>query len=397
MKTLRVNNDEILVDENRARPKPFHSPAEALETHCDLLDWIDAEEGFAFTRDIVLKHRTNYGLDDEGNEVQPDDEGIVEGYRSALWEAVNQNNTMYVSAHMCDQLQALIPTFEDEPLWETDLPDQRGTVLFEAAIRATISDSRATTSQYPNDDQIDYWIKGFVYRRVWDSTIEVTRNGVYLRINVAAPPTDDAASADKRLLAFQANDGLIVWPLFDAGEMLISPGQWEAHGRPPVLPMPFCAVPFGPRVDAEEDAGTDLYQMRQLVVTLFRLVWQHILIEEDPSRPERRRMDRIARKHRRLPDDGEAIKVRHLRRIEGEFEHEPDVVPGEPREGHALTYRIIVKGHPRDQWYASLGPARTEDGSWNPASHRKIWINAHIRGPEDSPLVLKHSLDVVVR
>jgi hypothetical protein len=194
MKTLRVNNDEILVDENRARPKPFHSPAEALETHCDLLDWIDAEEGFAFTRDIVLKHRTNYGLDDEGNEVQTDDEGIVEGYRSALWEAVNQNNTMYVSAHMCDQLQALIPTFEDEPLWETDLPDQRGTVLFEAAIRATISDSRATTSQYPNDDQIDYWIKGFVYRRVWDSTIEVTRNGVYLRINVAAPPTDDAAS-----------------------------------------------------------------------------------------------------------------------------------------------------------------------------------------------------------
>jgi len=159
--------------------------------------------------------------------------------------------------------------------------------------------------------------------------------------------------------------------------------------------MPFVAIPFGPRIEGKDEMGTDLFQMRQLVVTLFRLIWQHILVEDDHfPRPEKRRMDRIARKHKRLPDDGTEIKVRHLRRIEGEAVSER---PDEPREGHALTYRIIVRGHPRDQHYAKLGPARNADGSWNPDSHRKIWIAAFIKGPDDAPLVLKHALDAVVR
>lgn len=391
---LRVMEDNIEVDEDRERPAPFHSPSEALQVHCELADWIDTEYGFALTRDIILKHRKNYGRDENGNEVPPSDDGITEGYRSILWDTVNHNNTMYVSAHMCDQLQALIPTFEDEPLWETDLPDEKGTVLFEASIRSVMSDHPA--SQFPDDDQIDYWIKGFVYRRVRDSVVEVTRNGVQLKIHVASPPHEDPED-DPRVVAFQANDGIIVWPLFDAGEMFVAPGQWESHGEPPVLPMPFCAIPFGPRVEApdKDDHVTDLYQMRQLAVTLFRLIWQHILVEDDHfPRSEQRRMARIARKHRRLPDDGEAIKVRHLRRLEQEFESTPrDTEPG---ESHPLTYRIIVRGHPRDQYYPTLGPARI-DGQWNAESHRKIWISPHIRGPEDSPLVLKHALDAVVR
>jgi hypothetical protein len=396
-KTLRINGDEIEVDEGRARPQPFHTPSEALETHYELLDWIDSDHGFELTRDVVLRHRTNYGQDEYGNVVQPRDPGIVEGYRSILWDTVNHNNTMYVSAHMCDQLQALIPTFDEEPLWATDLPDERGTVLFEAAIRSTLSDKINET--YPGDSQINYWIKGFAYRLTRNSVAEIERNGVHMRINISASPLEEGVEEDPRVAAFVRNDGLMVWPLFDAGEMFVSPGQWEAHGEPPMLPMPFVAIPFGPRVgpDDSSEMTTDLFQMRQIVVTLFRLVWQYILVEDDHfSRPEKRRMERAARKHKRLPDDGTEIKIRHLRRLEvmdGPIERDPADI----HESHTLDHRIVVKGHPRDQHYPSLGPARNADGTWNPDSHRRIWIEPHERGPEGSPLVLKHALDVVVR
>jgi hypothetical protein len=394
MKILHVAGDEIEVDENRAKPRPYHTPSEALETHYDLLDWIDTDNGLAMVRDIVLRHKTNYGQDEHGNQVPPTDPAIAEGYRSVLWDTVNHNNTMFVSAHMCGQLQSLIPTFEDEPLWLTDLPDERGTVLFEDPLRSELSDH--IDARYPDDSPIDYFIKGFVYRRVRDQVVEVERRGVGMRINIQPPPGDYNAADDKRMRQFQANDGVIVWPLFDSAEMFVAPGQWESHGGPPVLPMPFCAIPFGPRVDDEaERSMTDLYQTRQIVVTLFRLVWQYIPAEDHFDRAERRRLERVARKHKKLPDDGEEIKIRHLRRLEVTEEPAPRD-PADVHEGYVLDHRIVVKGHPRDQHYPSLGPARI-NGEWNPDSHRKIWIEPHERGPEDAPLVLKHALDVVIR
>jgi len=391
VKIIRVNGDDIVIDEDRARPVPFHSPSEALQTHCDLLDWIDTDEGLmTIGRLHRARQRESFARDGEGNQVPGDDEQVTEGYRCALWDTVNHNNTMYVSAHMCDQLQALIPTFENEPLWATDLPDEKGTVLFEAAIKSVMSGK----TDGAQEDPIDYWIKGFAYRRIYDQKVEVFRNGLHMVINVQAPP--GAAEVDSRMVAFEAHDGIIVWPLFDAGEMFIAEGQWEEHGEPPVLPMVFSALPFGPREMWTADTGTDIYQMRQIVVTLFRLIWQHILVEDDHfPRAEQRRIDRIVRKRKRLPDDGEEVKVRHLRRLEHEYEPTPrDDAPG--GESHPLTYRIIVRGHPRDQHYPSLGPARI-NGQWNAASHRRIWISPHIRGPEDAPLVLKHALDAVVR
>jgi len=391
---LRINGDELVVDPDRQRPVPFHCPSEALQTHLELLDWVDSPDGEEFTGEIVLRHRENTGIDQDGNVVAASDPILAAGYRDILWDTLNHNNTMYVSAHMCDQLQALIPTFEDEPLWPTDLPDEKGIVLFEAAIPSVMSDRLSDEARAAGDSVINYWIKGFVYRRIHGKTVTVARHGMEMTIHIEHAPSRAGVlegQDDRRVEAFHQHEGLLVWPLFDAGEMFVVAGQWEDHGEPPVLPMPFCAVPFGPNVVA--DTGTDLFQMRQIAVTLFRLIWQHILVEEPLTRPERRRASRLAAK-RHFPLDGEEIKLRHLRRLEGEGEQTPRDTP--EGAGHTLTHRIIVRGHPRDQWYPSLGPARIE-GQWNPASHRRIWIGAHIRGPEHAPLILKHSLDAVVR
>lgn len=39
--------------------------------------------------------------------------------------------------------------------------------------------------------------------------------------------------------------------------------------------------------------------------------------------------------------------------------------------------RWMVSGHWRNQWFPSL------------QSHRQIWINQYVKGPEDKPLVIK--------
>ena len=42
---------------------------------------------------------------------------------------------------------------------------------------------------------------------------------------------------------------------------------------------------------------------------------------------------------------------------------------------------------------ASLDP----HGQWNPDSHRKIWINAHIKGPDGAPLLHGEKVAVLAR
>lgn len=41
------------------------------------------------------------------------------------------------------------------------------------------------------------------------------------------------------------------------------------------------------------------------------------------------------------------------------------------------SHRFMVRGHWRKQWYPSI------------EAHKPIWINPHVRGPEDKPLIIK--------
>ena len=59
---------------------------------------------------------------------------------------------------------------------------------------------------------------------------------------------------------------------------------------------------------------------------------------------------------------------------------------GQGDGGKEWSCRWHVRGHWRQQHYKSLGPARLPDGSMNPKSHRVIWINEQVRGPDDKPV-----------
>lgn len=65
--------------------------------------------------------------------------------------------------------------------------------------------------------------------------------------------------------------------------------------------------------------------------------------------------------------------------------------------GIPLEHRVKVRGHWRRVYVRSLGPARLEDGTMNPDSHRLTWIESHWRGPEEGQLGAMHSATSVIR
>ena len=96
---------------------------------------------------------------------------------------------------------------------------------------------------------------------------------------------------------------------------------------------------------------------------------------------------------RRVKLEDGYVKILRLRRhVEAEARGEkPDSDP------LAYDHQWLVRGHPRRQWFPSLGPARNEDGSFNVDSHRLIWIEPFVKGNPYAPLVIGHNVTAVVR
>lgn len=86
--------------------------------------------------------------------------------------------------------------------------------------------------------------------------------------------------------------------------------------------------------------------------------------ERAQSRPVRRRAQRAGH-------DTGPIRLLHLRRAQRENAGQAD---GDDVHSREYTCRWMVRGHWRQQWYATR------------QVHRPIWIAPHIKGPEDQPL-----------
>jgi hypothetical protein len=110
------------------------------------------------------------------------------------------------------------------------------------------------------------------------------------------------------------------------------------------------------------------------LLALWRLMQQPIvdLSVLDTPRPLRRQLRRAG-----LPD--QRVTVIELRRREG--------VPHPEGEGVDWQHRWIVRGHWRKQ------PCKVE-GEW---SHRVIWIDPYVKGPEDKPLIMRDRVNALLR
>jgi hypothetical protein len=104
-----------------------------------------------------------------------------------------------------------------------------------------------------------------------------------------------------------------------------------------------------------------------------------VLMQQSISRVEPSAADRSERRRCARAGISPDVLVVRLRRIETATANDDEVVAVD------WSHRWLVSGHWRQQYYPS------ESG------HRPIWINPHVKGPQDRPLVLKEKVTAWVR
>jgi len=133
-----------------------------------------------------------------------------------------------------------------------------------------------------------------------------------------------------------------------------------------------------------DDSVGVVRSFRRFFLAMMRFCWQQLLVTESAvlSRPVRRFVERKGA-------TGQDYNVLRLRRVKR--------AGGTTGEGLRLDHRVLVRGHWRNHHYPSLGPAVLDNGTYNAMSHRRIWIEPHVKGPDDAPLRVKHKVTVLAR
>lgn len=271
--------------------------------------------------------------------------------------------THYVSAPVVAEVNAFVAAMEPEPLFDTDLFTPVGLAILEAPLM--INDFNVET--------------GLIDENVW---LAVRAIGWHRHGEIGSYVTGDRG------------EGVTLFIYSTRSDL----GDSEDRFRPDEL-LPLDVVPWRFNVgwSTREAAGQEYVPgeivapvswERRWFLAFMRLCWQEIVVRHPhhEARAERRRWERLA-KRKPLLD----YTVLRLRR---EFDLNPPAPTG---LGVGLDHRVLVREHPRRQWYPSLGPARNPDGSFNRDSHRLIWVEAHWRGPEDAPIGAMHHATAFVR
>jgi hypothetical protein len=317
------------------------------------------------------------------------------GLVSNEYQILNEGETHYVSHHIASSITEAAEHSYAEPLYETDIPARHGLIVFEHPL--LINDLHPDTGKVVEGLTMpvraigwmlsnEIYIRGEGGKLYTEDEGYLPTSGIFytLYTDVEAFETFYVASCnnlvpeDERNLAKTLEDARILrsWAIDTSAWAFKTP--WSA------------GIDERPRDQYEiGQVHSNVAWMRRWLLAYFRWTFQRILVPTTykPSKPELKRAARAGH-----PIDGH-IKVLRLRR-----EYEADQ-RGEKPESDPMrwSYQWIVRPHPRRQHYPSLGPARNEDGSFNPDSHRQIWIESYAKGNPMGPLVVGHNVTVSVR
>lgn len=171
------------------------------------------------------------------------------------------------------------------------------------------------------------------------------------------------------------------WIEEDGREMVLTPGTFLAEYAKSraLFPTGLSAwvledgvYRLSPEVERSQRSSVFDY----LIYSFFHFIQGRVSVQK-ASRPLRRRAERMGR-------DAEYgdIRVVRLRKTETD-RGEKD--PGFEEPSIEWTHRWVVSGHWRNQWYPST------------QSHSLIWIDPHVKGPEDKPIIYKDQVYLVER
>jgi hypothetical protein len=253
---------------------------------------------------------------------------------------------VYVTADMCDLIDAARQTFKAEVLLEDDVIIPHAFVYFARPIAI-----RDRHRRLVNVKAISYMPIAIRSEDKGESRYGL---GVCLYSSLRADPKyeDDAPGLRHLADQMQAKFGVQV------------PELTPLH----MVPVWYGLDMKGEEIDVDTGEETGFTEWWTLLQVVFRLMAQRI------AEPTERVPDRHARKRsERAGFESRNVVVVHLRRAR----HPRGETPGEQPSQREYTHRWIVGGHWRNQWYRSL------------QTHRQIWIAPYQKGPEDKPLVLK--------
>lgn len=320
--------------------------------------------------------------------------------------------TVYVSSDIVDRINYASQSIDPEPLFATDLFAPCGLIVLEKPIK--VPDYHPGTGIMTDFIHVGIRAIGWTPERIAVPTPEFDRDRdsegelermpgtmIYTYTTNEDWKNTYAAEVDRAI-----KDGKIrpeeAARIFNPGtdQTISMPGVFSQDaaytlgalsGRDHLVPSDVMAWAFGRNWSGREQidyvpgtVDSSVSFLRRWFLTLMRFSWQEIVSPHRPP-PSPKLARRMADAKR--PNAPYSI-LRLRRRADQTFE---------TGTGKRLTYRVKTRGHWRNVYVPTLGPARLEDGSYNPSSHRRQWIEAFWRGPIDGPLGPEHKATVIVR
>lgn len=285
----------------------------------------------------------------------------------------------YVSADVIDEVTMAANLAESEPIFETDLFTPYGFAVFEEPIELIDLDMRTGAVS----DHLIVHVRAVGWCPE-DSIGVYDDDDFELKPGITLFAYTTAYDYEHGFMTSMTADEIDEWGTGHPDQL--SPGlipidvipwrfgrEWEGRSEAAHIPH---TVPHG------------VAQLRRFFLAFMRLCWQEIIVKHTShaGRAERRRWERLAKRKELL--DYTVLRLRRL--VDPDYEAMLGV-------GLPLDHRVLVRGHWRRQYMPSFGPARLDDGTMNPESHRLVWIQEHWRGPDDGPLGAMHSATSVTR
>ena len=363
----------------------WSGPGRALQTHLDLFRYVDRAHAWVVahadgatevqlaaappTLRQRLRLMTSMAgvVSDDGTSVstQKDNPNSVlsqgnvtrgVGLINTEYDILNRGETHYVSHNIMATVAAAAEQAGDEPLYPTDPPCPQGLIVFEYPL--CIPDLHPETGEIVPDLEmpvraISWAPSAGVFTPKGDgSGLSVPMPGIFYGLY-----TDENAwrtlflPSVERALPDEWTEFKDVYTDADA----------TVYDRDPIWCIDTSgwsyAVPWHrsdqlhPNVAMEHgEIHQTVAYVRRFILALWRFCWQRILIPQT-YRPTRHEQKRAIRAGVTLEDG--YVKVLRLRRlVEAEAR-------GERPDGDAFyDHSWIVRGHPRRQWFPSLGPAQ---------------------------------------
>lgn len=270
-----------------------------------------------------------------------------------LASALRMTATYWVDGDMVTLVNAAAPSMPDQPLLWADAPHEYGFALLDGNL-------------YLVDGDEKIGVRAVQWRRTTTMTTKGQRSGFEVVWYSDRYDGKDSLWGEKTWK--QAESALHDAQLAARADQ----AQWGLHRL--VVCHTFMWFTGEEGAAVEDWQHTDRF--RRWLAAFWTLVKQPVpgrksmvaLHEVQPDRPLRKRLERLSLTQQHVT----FITLRHIQQREK--------AEGEDAKYVEWTHRWLVDGHWRNQYYPSDN------------THRQIYINGYVKGPEDKPLRMKEKV-----